>query len=261
MHTPRFIQIHQSDDRLLAAEAARGLQAPRAAVSPKFLYDPLGSRLFDAITELTEYYPTRTEAAIFAAQAGVIARAVNEAAGDAPVLVDLGAGNDRLELGAFRNSVTATGVETVIGNIHDDRIRVTGNQGSLVDGGAGNDMITGGAGADTIHGGTGADVMTGGAGADIFLFRAVADSPSWSQDIITDFTPGTDKLQFSGMLQGSFAYLGRGAFTASGRSEAHYLNGTQLLEVDVNGDGSADLHIRLTGTKMARISEADFLWT
>ena len=93
MHTPRFIQIHQSDDRLLAAEAARGLQAPRAAVSPKFLYDPLGSRLFDAITELTEYYPTRTEAAIFAAQAGVIARAVNEAAGDAPVLVDLGAGN------------------------------------------------------------------------------------------------------------------------------------------------------------------------
>ena len=28
MHTPRFIQIHQSDDRLLAAEAARGLQAP-----------------------------------------------------------------------------------------------------------------------------------------------------------------------------------------------------------------------------------------
>jgi uncharacterized SAM-dependent methyltransferase len=34
-------------------------------VSPKFFYDALGSRLFDAITELPEYYPTRTEAAIF----------------------------------------------------------------------------------------------------------------------------------------------------------------------------------------------------
>ena len=36
-------------------------------MSPKFFYDPLGSRLFDAITDLQEYYPTRTEAAIFEA--------------------------------------------------------------------------------------------------------------------------------------------------------------------------------------------------
>ena len=93
MLTPRFIQIHRSDGAALAAEAARGLLAPNAAVSPKFLYDPLGSRLFDAITELPEYYPTRTEAAIFAARAGEIATAVHGQAGPAPVLVDLGAGN------------------------------------------------------------------------------------------------------------------------------------------------------------------------
>ena len=93
MHTPRFIQIHRSDGEALAAEAARGLQAAAAAVSPKFLYDPLGSRLFDAITELAEYYPTRTEAAIFSARAGDIADAVRAATGAAPVLVDLGAGN------------------------------------------------------------------------------------------------------------------------------------------------------------------------
>ena len=47
-------------------ELAAGLLATPAAVSPKFFYDPLGSRLFDAITELPEYYPTRTEAAILA---------------------------------------------------------------------------------------------------------------------------------------------------------------------------------------------------
>jgi L-histidine N-alpha-methyltransferase len=93
MHTPRFIQIHHGDDQALAAEAIRGLLAPAASVAPKFLYDPLGSRLFDAITELAEYYPTRTEAAIFAAHASEIAEAARALTGDAPVLVDLGAGN------------------------------------------------------------------------------------------------------------------------------------------------------------------------
>jgi L-histidine N-alpha-methyltransferase len=77
----------------LAAEAAAGLGARPAHVSPKFFYDPLGSRLFDAITELPEYYPTRTEAAIFANHGPAIARAVHAATGDAPVMVDLGAGN------------------------------------------------------------------------------------------------------------------------------------------------------------------------
>ncbi|MCU0967134.1 MAG: L-histidine N(alpha)-methyltransferase, partial [Burkholderiaceae bacterium] len=66
MKTPRFIQLHRIDDAALADEAAAGLQARPAQVSPKFFYDPLGSRLFDAITELDEYYPTRTEAAILA---------------------------------------------------------------------------------------------------------------------------------------------------------------------------------------------------
>ena len=42
-----------------------GLSAPAASVSPKYFYDALGSQLFEAITRLDEYYPTRTEAAIF----------------------------------------------------------------------------------------------------------------------------------------------------------------------------------------------------
>ena len=93
MKTPRFIQLHQFDDRALAAEAAAGLQAPAAQASPKFFYDALGSRLFDAITETTEYYPTRTEAAILTAQGAAITAAALAATGAQPVLVDLGAGN------------------------------------------------------------------------------------------------------------------------------------------------------------------------
>jgi len=93
MKTPRFIQLHRIDDAALADEAAAGLQARPAQVSPKFFYDPLGSRLFDAITELDEYYPTRTEAAILAAQGAQVAAAAQAVVGPAPVLVDLGAGN------------------------------------------------------------------------------------------------------------------------------------------------------------------------
>jgi L-histidine N-alpha-methyltransferase len=93
MRTPSFIQQHRIDDRALADEAAAGVRARPAHASPKFFYDALGSRLFDAITELDEYYPTRTEAAIFATQGDTIATAALAATGPNPVLVDLGAGN------------------------------------------------------------------------------------------------------------------------------------------------------------------------
>ena len=93
MKTPQFIQLHQVDDQALAAEAAAGLLASPAQASPKFFYDALGSRLFDAITEVAEYYPTRTEAAIFDAQGAAITAAALAATGPQPVLVDLGAGN------------------------------------------------------------------------------------------------------------------------------------------------------------------------
>jgi dimethylhistidine N-methyltransferase len=93
MREPRFIQLHQLDAAPLAAEAGAGLLAANAAVSPKFFYDALGSRLFDAITELDEYYPTRTEAAIMAEHRGAIAAAVRAAVGAGATLVDLGAGN------------------------------------------------------------------------------------------------------------------------------------------------------------------------
>ena len=93
MKTPRFIQLHQADDRALAREAALGLMAQPAQASPKFFYDALGSRLFDAITEAAEYYPTRTEAAILEAHGAAITAAALAATGAQPVLVDLGAGN------------------------------------------------------------------------------------------------------------------------------------------------------------------------
>jgi L-histidine Nalpha-methyltransferase len=91
--TPDFHQLHAIDMSALATEACAGLQEQQARVSPKFLYDPLGSRLFDAITELDEYYPTRTEAAIVAAHGDDIARHVRHSLPGAYTMVDLGAGD------------------------------------------------------------------------------------------------------------------------------------------------------------------------
>jgi L-histidine Nalpha-methyltransferase len=90
---PRLVQLHEPASAGLAEEAAAGLRAPAASVSPKFLYGALGSRLFDAITELDEYYPTRTEAALMVQHGAVIAAAVQAAVGPGATLVDLGAGS------------------------------------------------------------------------------------------------------------------------------------------------------------------------
>jgi L-histidine Nalpha-methyltransferase len=89
VNTPRLIQLAQDDPAATRAELIAGLTAPQAALSPKYLYDALGSRLFAAITELAEYYPTRTEAVIFRQYMNEMA----EALGPVATLVDLGAGN------------------------------------------------------------------------------------------------------------------------------------------------------------------------
>lgn len=87
--SPRMMQIGYDDPAAVQAELIAGLSAPSARVSPKFFYDALGARLFAAITELPEYYPTRTEAEIFSREMASMATAF----GPTGTLVDLGAGN------------------------------------------------------------------------------------------------------------------------------------------------------------------------
>ena len=73
----------------LPQELHLSLTADVPFISPKFFYDEIGSHLFDVITLLEEYYPTRTEQWIMDAHRAAIAEAV----GDCDVLLDLGAGN------------------------------------------------------------------------------------------------------------------------------------------------------------------------
>ena len=81
-----------------------GLSLPQKALPPKHFYDAAGSRLFERICRLPEYYPTRTELAITRAQLGAIARF----AGGGGVLLEYGSGESlktRLLLRALRPSV------------------------------------------------------------------------------------------------------------------------------------------------------------
>ena len=82
--------VHLSADDLdaaLRADVAAGLRARPRSLPPKWFYDARGGQLFDEITRLPEYYPTRAETEILEARAGEIATATR-----ATHLVELGSG-------------------------------------------------------------------------------------------------------------------------------------------------------------------------
>jgi dimethylhistidine N-methyltransferase len=81
----RLVRDTAAERRALVA----GLLSTPASIAPKYFYDARGSALFAAICRLPEYYPTRTEAAIFERYRDDIAGA----AGIGKVFVDLGAGD------------------------------------------------------------------------------------------------------------------------------------------------------------------------
>ena len=87
---PRLFDLNRPDPSAARAELHASLSAPSPFIAPKYFYDALGARLFAAITELPEYYPTRTEAQIVDAHLPAIAAAygVHDC-----TLIDLGAGN------------------------------------------------------------------------------------------------------------------------------------------------------------------------
>jgi len=79
--------LADADGRSLARDAREGLTAPFKELPPKHFYDARGAQLFDRITELPEYYPTRAERAILESSATEIAAETN-----ASELVELGSG-------------------------------------------------------------------------------------------------------------------------------------------------------------------------
>jgi L-histidine Nalpha-methyltransferase len=106
--TPR-VDVHLTADDLrnaLRSDAHRGLRSAPKDIPPKWFYDDRGSQLFDDITRLPEYYPTRCERAILVERADEIADVTR-----ADTLVELGSGTSdktRILLDALRDAGTIT---------------------------------------------------------------------------------------------------------------------------------------------------------
>ncbi|WP_329009690.1 L-histidine N(alpha)-methyltransferase [Micromonospora rifamycinica] len=97
---PLEIYLEERDlDRALRSDVRDGLTADPKWLPPKWFYDARGSELFEEITRLPEYYPTRAERAVLAARAADVAASTG-----AKTLIELGSGSSektRLLLDAF----------------------------------------------------------------------------------------------------------------------------------------------------------------
>jgi Ca2+-binding RTX toxin-like protein len=133
------------------------------------------------------------------------------------------------------------------GNGNDTLSGLAGND--MLSGGYGNDRLDGGDGADTLTGGLGQDTLTGGTGNDTFKFAALTeiDTSYGYSDMIVDLAVG-DKIDLSAIAGLTFAGVGHGftgmANQVRARGDSY---GTSYLEVDTDGNKSADYALELKG--------------
>ncbi|WP_434698637.1 retention module-containing protein [Pseudomonas sp. D1-1] len=160
------------------------------------------------------------------------------------VTVNLGLLAGQNTLGAGTD--TLAGIENLVGSNFNDHL--TGDSlSNRIDGGLGHDVLNGGNGDDLLIGGLGNNTLTGGNGADTFQWQA----GNSGHDVITDFTPGLDKLDLSQLL------LGENGSAASLDDYLHFSvtgSGASLItSIDVSSTAGATPNqtIDLAGVNLA----------
>jgi len=166
--------------------------------------------------------------------------------GSTGIIVNLETGQGA---GGWAEGDIYTNVERIIGSFRNDTI--TGSEGrdflnsvsgdDILDGQGGNDRLSGGGGNDMLNGGLGNDVLIGGGGADTFIFMTAEGN-----DIISDFTNGTDMIDFSDFD----AFNDFDDVMASAVQD-----GTDVL-LTVDGDSS----IRLSNLTLTDLDVTDFIF-
>ncbi len=181
-----------------------------------------------------------------------------------------GSGKDKLTGGSAADSFEGgTGADLLRGRAGDDTLKggsgndvVKGGSGDDdLFGGRGNDILIGGSGDNLFVGGAGSDQMRAGSGTDTFVWKSAAESGlNAARDKVYGFETGTDMLDLSAVAPDTIAFLGTAGFTSGGTAELRLVEKrgvTTLIEVDVDGDGIADMQIQIMGT--VGLTESDFL--
>ena len=130
----------------------------------------------------------------------------------------------------------------------------------------GNDILYGENGSDLLQGGSGMDRFYGGAGADTFLFRTndFAGMTSGTADRIHDFNPGEGdqidlgEVDFNSQVDGfqTHIFIGTAAFSGTaGEMRYEQVSGQTYIRIDTDGDGAADLAIRIDGLHSLQASD------
>lgn len=177
-------------------------------------------------------------------------------------LLDGGPGSDLLRGGLGNDTMLGgAGLDTLWGGIGNDRLAggydndvLHGEAGNdYLEGGPGHDQLFGGDGRDTLLGGIGNDLLFGGAGPDrlnggpgndIFVWLLASDSRPHASDLVTDFTVGADRLDFSALRVG---YIGTVAFSGGRQLRWDHQGEMTRILIDLNGDRQIDMLIRLSG--------------
>ena len=173
-------------------------------------------------------------------------------------------GIDTIEIGAstyrmsaeVENAVLTAGGGTVYGN--DSANRLAGNAAdNFLYGGGGGDVIDGGEGRDIIRGDMGTDTVTGGGGNDLIRYMSNDFGGLLADDAerVTDFSAAEgDQIDLrlvdaiAGGADDIFAFIGAAAFSgAAGELRTEAGSGYLMLLGDRDGNGTADLAIRLDG--------------
>jgi Ca2+-binding RTX toxin-like protein len=198
--------------------------------------------------------------------------------GTAADTIAAGAGSDTVDYSNFTSAVTVNLSGTVVNGFvtgaGGDRLNsvenlIGGSAGDTLTGTSGANRLDGGGGADLLSGMGGGDTLIGGAGADQFRYLFADDSRTGAAaDRITDFLSGTDRLNFAlldadPVVAGrqALTYIGTGSFTATGVAQVrHGTSGAdQLILIDLDGNGTADMEIVLLGAGTQTLTSGDFM--
>ncbi|MDB5694908.1 MAG: tandem-95 repeat protein [Sphingomonas bacterium] len=166
--------------------------------------------------------------------------------------------------------LTVNGASLVVGERLDFNGAAETDGAFRLFGGAENDSLGGGAGNDLIFGGIGRDGLGGGAGADTFRYQSAAESTvaSGGRDSLNDFDLDDlidlSRIDADALMAGDqpFTFVTDGIFTGNGTGQ---VRATQIatrewqVEVDVDGNGVADMAIDVFTTTDQPLTQADFV--